>query len=561
MLKAQGIEVILGERLDLAPGKGVVKEGARITKIVMESGKTYAAPMFIDATYEGDLMARAGVKYHVGREDNATYGETLNGAQGPSHAHQIPPGVDPYKVKGDPRSGLLPGIEPSGPGEKGAGDKRVQAYNFRMCLTDVPENMLPIEKPEGYDPIEYELLLRSIETGKHHAPGSKFDMMPLRKTDVNNHGGVSTDYIGMNYDYPDGDYATREKIIARHKTYQLGYLWTLQNDPRVTEPIKTWYKKWGLPKDEFPATGHWTPQLYIREARRMIAGTVMNQHHCQGQEVAADSVGMGAYNMDSHNTRRYVGEDGFAHNEGDVQVGVPPYPISYQAIVPRQEECDNLFVPVCLSASHIAYGSIRMEPVFMVLGQSSAVAAVQAIEAKVPVQKLPYEPLQAALLKLGQVLTLENAIGGPLKAEPKTSGAKLDLKSLGGIVVDDKDAVKTGEWTEASTTGPFLGAGYVHDGAAKDGKASLKFTVKVEKPGDYELTILCPPNDNRASNAPVMVKSGGKETKLTFNGKSGAAKLGKITAAQEEVEILIGNQGADGYVVVDAVQLQSAEAK
>ncbi len=407
IISAYGIELVTGARLDRRGGKGFVKDGGRIAAIVMEDGRRFEGAMFIDATYEGDLMAAAGVKYTVGREANSVYGETLDGVQARSaKSHQFPEGanVDPYVRRGDPSGGVLPGIDPKGPGEEGSGDHRVQAYCFRMCLTDAPDNMVPIAKPDGYDEREYELLLRYIESGKYHKPESKYDPLPNRKTDTNNHGAVSTDYIGMNYEYPDGDYATRERIIRRHEVYQKGYLWTLQNHPRVPEDLRNWYRRWGLPKDEFGETGHWAPQLYIREARRMVAGVVMTEHHCRGAERSEDPVGMGAYNMDSHNVQRYISAEGFARNEGDIQVGVPPYPISYRAIVPKREQCENLFVPVCLSASHIAYGSIRMEPVFMILAQSSATAAAMAIDARVAVQDVPYGPLRERLLADGQVL-------------------------------------------------------------------------------------------------------------------------------------------------------------
>ncbi len=396
------IEVRRGERLMLE--NGVTKEGARILSFQTESGKTFAGKMFIDATYEGDLMAKAGVSYHVGREPNSLYGETINGVQvAGARSHQFPPKISAFRVEGDPASGLLPRISPTPPGAEGSGDHRVQAYNFRMCLTDHEPNRIPFPQPEGYDPAQYELLLRVLKTGSTHVFG-KFDRIPNRKTDTNNHGPFSTDNIGMNWEYPDGDYATRARIIREHVQYQQGYLWFLANDPRVPPNVHAHFNKWGLARDEFTDNGHWPRQLYVREARRMVSALVMCERHCRGSHVVEDSVGMGAYNMDSHNVQRYVDQDGFVRNEGDIQTGVKPYPIAYRAIVPKQSECENLLVPVCLSASHIAYGSIRMEPVFMILGQSAATAAALAIAGEGPVQAVPYDELRKRLLADGQVL-------------------------------------------------------------------------------------------------------------------------------------------------------------
>jgi hypothetical protein len=396
------IPVVRRERLDLK--NGVKKDGTRIISITMESGKTFSGRMFIDATYEGDFMAKAGVSYHVGREANSKYRETLNGVQTKrATKHQFLKPVDPYIKPGDPSSGLLPGIHGGSPGEEGQGDERVQAYNFRICMTDVPENQIPFPKPDGYDPLRYELFLRYMQAGVFDTFGNN-QLMPNRKTDTNNNGGFSSDNIGMNYEYPEGDYETRERIFREHVTYHQGMLYFLVNDPRVPAKAREATAKWGLAKDEFVKTGGWPHQLYVREARRMISDYVMTEHNCRWSKVAEDSVGLGAYNMDSHNVQRYV-KGGYARNEGDIQVGVAaPYAISYRSIVPKASECTNLFVPVCLSASHIAYGSIRMEPVFMVLGQSAATAASMAIEQEIVVQNVRYDKLKARLLADGQVL-------------------------------------------------------------------------------------------------------------------------------------------------------------
>ena len=402
LLTEAGVPVVLGERLDLQGG--VRKQASRITSIRTESGKVFAGRMFLDATYEGDLMAKAGVGYHVGREANSVYGETLNGVQ-TKHAtkHQFTRPVDPYRSAGDPASGLLPGLHSGPPGAEGSGDKRVQAYNFRLCLTDAADNRQPIPQPPGYDPSRYELLRRYIDAGVFDAVQLNTPM-PNRKTDINNNGAFSSDHIGANYEYPDGNYAVRERIMRDHRDYLMGMWWFLQNDARLPASVRERAGRWGLCRDEFPETSGWPPQLYIREARRMISDSVMTEHHCRGTKVAPDSVGLGAYGMDSHNVQRYV-KDGAAINEGDVQVGVArPYPVSYGALVPKAGECENLLVPVCLSASHIAYGSIRMEPVFMVLGQSAATAAAIAIDDHVPVQQVDYGRLRKRLLADHQVL-------------------------------------------------------------------------------------------------------------------------------------------------------------
>ncbi len=401
-----GIDVVYGERLNREAGVALTRSIPwRILSIAMESGKVFRGRMFIDATYEGDLMAAAKVSYTVGREANAQYGETANGVQTRlAKAHQLFPGIDPYVKPGDPSSGLLPHIDPTGPGEEGGGDKRVQAYCFRMCLTDHPDNRIPFAKPDGYNPLWYELLLRNFEAGERRVPWIN-SAMPNRKTDTNNRQGFSTDFIGQNYDYPEASYAERERIVAQHRLYQQGLMWTLANHPRVPQAVRNEVARWGMTKDEFVEGKGWQEQIYVREARRMVSDYVMTQHNCQGDAVADDAIGLAAYTMDSHNQQRYVDEQGHVRNEGDVQIkGFPPYPISYRSIVPSARECANLIVPVCLSASHIAFGSIRMEPVFMVLGQSAATAAVLAIDGKRAVQAIDYGKLREQLTKDKQVL-------------------------------------------------------------------------------------------------------------------------------------------------------------
>jgi hypothetical protein len=398
-IKENDIVVFREEWLDRSEG-GVIKKGSDITSFTTLSGKVFAAKMFIDATYEGDLMAAAGVSYRVGREANSVYDENWNGVQTEvfHHGHQFNMDIDPYLIKGDPTSGLLPEISDKPPGEYGSGDKRLQAYCFRICMSNHPDNRIPFPKPENYDPERYELLGRILDSGWAEV-FNKFDRVPNRKTDTNNHGPFSSDYIGGNYDYPEASYERRSEIISAHEAYQKGYLYFLQNEPRVPTEIYDEMQNWGLAADEFTDNNNWPHQLYIREARRMVGDFIMTEKDALGETEIKRSIGMGSYTLDSHNAQRYVKEDGFAQNEGDVGVHPKtPYAIEYGAIIPKESECSNLLVPVCVSSSHISFGSIRMEPVFMILGQSAAVAASLAIDKKTSPQNLPYEDLRAVLL-------------------------------------------------------------------------------------------------------------------------------------------------------------------
>lgn len=423
MIAKENITLVYNERLNRK--KGVLKINRKIQSIEMESGKVFLGKVFIDATYEGDLLASSEVTYTYGRESNKHYGETLNGVQANmintsltniisknAYHHNFLPGVDPYVNKGDPKSGLLPNVVEK-PGLEGSSDKKIQAYCFRMCLTDIPENRIPFKKPADYREVNYELLFRNYEA----RTGSVRDMysygnsllpwinsyMPNGKTDTNNKFGFSTDYIGMNYEYPEGSYEVREKIVEAHRNYQMGLMWTLANHLKIPKEVREEASRWGTTKDEFERPDGWQQQLYIRESRRMVSDYVMTQHNCEGLHIPSDPIGMAAYGMDSHNIQRYVDANGFVQNEGNVEAhNFKPYPISYKSLVPKKEECENLIVPVCLSATHIAFGSIRMEPVFMVLGQSAATIAGLAIDKESSVQDVPYIDLQKELLKDGQ---------------------------------------------------------------------------------------------------------------------------------------------------------------
>ncbi|HZL90085.1 MAG TPA: FAD-dependent oxidoreductase [Pirellulaceae bacterium] len=569
MLAEAEVKVLLGERLDRSvvgtlrvpsagngtrsvPTTGVALDGKRITALKLVSGNAVRGRRFIDATYEGDLMAAAGVNHMIGREANRTYDETLSGVQTKNAIkHQFVPGVDPYVVKGDKTSGLLPGVHAGPPGVEGGFDTRVQAYNFRLCLTDVKENQIPFEKPAGYDELRYELLFRNFEAGETRIPWSP-TLMPNRKTDVNNNHGFSTDNIGMNYDWPFDDDAEREKIFQEHLQYTQGLLWTLANHPRVPAYVRQEVSRWGLCKDEFQATGGWPHQLYVREARRMIGAYVMTQHNCQGKVVAEDSVGLAAYTMDSHNVQRYVDAQGQVRNEGDVQVGgFPPYPIAYRSLTPKKQECENLLVPICLSASHIAYGSIRMEPVFMVLGQSAAIAAVQSLDGDAAVQDIDVGKLQERLKADGQILAWTG---------PKVAGG-IDPKKLPGIIIDDPEAEKAGEWSKSSSIAGFLGQGYLHDNNEQKGKLAVTFRVPLPKPGKYEVRLAYTANPNRATDVPITVYArGGESVKQNINQRKAPPIDGTFISLgtfefDKEAVVVVRNDDTDGHVIADGVQL------
>lgn len=407
LIREHQIPVRRDEWLDRT--NGVRKVADRVRSIRTLSGHVYVGRMFIDATYEGDLLAAAGVEYTVGREAKSKYGELWNGVQTGvlHHAHHfgvLPGPVDPYRVPGDPTSGVLPLVSPDPPGEYGAADRRIQAYCYRLCLSDHPDNRVPFPKPENYDPARYELLARVFAAGWREVFG-KFDPIPNRKTDTNNHGPVSGDHIGASYDYPEADYARRREILREHENYQKGWLYFITHDPRVPKDVQERMQTWGLARDEFADHGHWPRQLYIREARRMVGQYVMTENELLKRRPTPDSVGMGSYMLDSHNVQRYVTPAGAVQNEGDIGVDPKgPYAIAYGALVPKAGQVANLLVPVCVSSSHIAFGSIRMEPVFMILAQSAATAAALALDTGIPVQEVPYATLRERLRQDGQVL-------------------------------------------------------------------------------------------------------------------------------------------------------------
>ncbi|WP_298869371.1 FAD-dependent oxidoreductase [uncultured Gimesia sp.] len=540
--------------------QGVKMSGKYITSITTLSGKTFAGRMFIDATYEGDLMATAGVSYHVGREGKNVYGEEWNGVQTGilHHKHHFGPKavketISAYRMPGDTSSGLLPRISGANPGKYGSGDGKIQAYCFRMCLTNHEANRVPFAKPAGYDADRYELLLRIYQAGWRET-FAKFDPIPNYKTDTNNHGPMSTDNIGYNYDYPEASYDRRKEIIKEHETYQKGWLYFIANDPRVPQEVQQKMRQWGLARDEFKDNGNWPHQLYIREARRMVGQFVMTEHELLKKRPTPDSVGMGSYTMDSHNVQRYVTPEGFVQNEGDIGVSTHgPYKIAYGSLVPKKGECGNLLVPVCVSSSHIAFGSIRMEPVFMILGHSAATAAGIALEQNLDVQDVPYSMLSEKLLKEGQILET------PPEAKYGRNG--VDPAKLKGIVIDDSQARLTGAWETSRSSKKFIGTSYSHESNLRDGKAAARFETKIPKAGRYEVRFAYTPHSNRSSKVKIKLIHASGEAEQTINQKKIPPldgvfiSLGEYEFSPDQTAVVkVTNANADGYVIIDAVQ-------
>jgi ribulose 1,5-bisphosphate synthetase/thiazole synthase len=502
-LKTANVPVLYQNRIT-----SVKKQGNVITEILLEapgntSGGIVKAKVFIDCSYEGDLMAAAGVSYTVGREANTVYNETFNGVQ-LGNGHQLPEGIDPYKIKGDAKSGLLWGISTGQLAKRGSGDQKVQAYNFRICLSNDPKNMIPITKPANYEPARYELLIRQMEkrTWKSLQDVFIWSGMPNQKTDINNRNGFSTDMIGMNWEYPDADYQKRQQIWNAHTDYTRGLLYFVGHDQRVPANIRAEMNQWGYPKDEYRDNENWTHQLYVREARRMKGALVMTQHHCEGRELVQDGIAMAAYTMDSHNCERLV-VDGAVKNEGNVEEGgFGPYPIAYRAITPKEKEAANLLVPVCLSATHIAYGSIRMEPVFMVLGQSAALAAVKAIDGKLAVQHIDVASLQRQL-----------------KKDPLADGSVAD------ILIDNSDSSRVqivGQWS-AQKRGGF-GPDYFLSAGNADTTSFIRYHPDQHIKGRY--TIYTYYAKLKERNATTTVK--------VFDGKS----VKEVIIKDEDVKVV-----------------------
>ena len=547
----ENIEVWCNRRIIAAK-----KDGSRIVNITLEdseapnkkTNQVVEAKVFIDCTYEGDLMAKAGVSYTVGREDNKVYNETYNGVQMPKH-HTFNPNVkvDPYVIPGQKSSGLLWGINKKPRAAIGSGDKKVQAYNFRICLTNNKENMIPITKPENYDPSKYELLIRwkEQEPWKKLSDAFIWSNMPNNKTDINNRGAFSTDMIGENWNYPEASYEERARIIKAHEDYTKGLLYFVGHDERIPERIRKAMLSWGYPKDEYVNNNHWTPQIYVREARRMISDVVMTQHHCQGREVVEDGIALAAYTMDSHNCDRVV-VDGYVRNEGDVQIkkDVKPYPISYRSIVPKRSEVTNLYVTFCLSASHIAFGSIRMEPVAMALSQVAATAASMAIDNHNGI----VQDVDVAALK------------AELEARPWGDNRKPD------VLVDDanKDNVRfEGKWIYDKNRRCYAFSRR-YDNTLGKVALSAYFYPRLKEADEYDVYYYYPRQQKPSSVVNFNIFDGEtthavalntKEIKILGQTHGEWVRLGTYKiAAGDAPYVEITNRDADGTVVADAIQ-------
>lgn len=541
-LNHKNIKLITNARLS-----NLSKDGTRINSVCLEDGSEFKSKYFIDASYEGDLMALAGVSYTVGREPNSQYGETYNGVQLMT-GHQFPDGVDPYIIPGDKSSGLLWGISNQSLLEDGSGDNLVQAYNYRICLSKDPSNSIPITKPSDYDPSKYELLLRLIAAQPTKRALNDYfivSQMPNNKTDINNRGGFSSDMIGMNYSYPEANYNQRDSILEAHISYTKGLLYFIGNDPRVPEELRNDMLQYGYPNDEYVNTNHWTPQLYVREARRMIGEYVATQADCQGFRVPEDGVAMAAYTMDSHNCQRIVitkdGKD-MVKNEGNVEIGGGlPYPISYGSITPKRSECTNLLVPVCLSASHIAFGSIRMEPVFMVLGQVSAVAIAKALEAgNIDIQ-----------------LVDSREINLSIDENPYMDGSVPD------ILIDDlsHNVSVSDKWFRRNVAGGYGTSFY--ELKKTDSIQTASFNADINYSGKYKVYIYQSVSPILSKTINVSVKSGSEvyplsivRSEIQISGQTNSTwvELGEFYFTKDsDASVIFDNSSADAPIRADAV--------
>ncbi|MBX3179739.1 MAG: FAD-dependent oxidoreductase [Candidatus Hydrogenedentes bacterium] len=551
-LEASGVTAVFGSRLDR-----VEKDGTTIRSITLLNGETYAAPIFIDCSYEGDLLPRAGISYTWGREGRDQYGESLAGKVEYCDKHQFDVPVNPYDENGN----VLPLIQPDDGLKPGDSDKKVQAYNFRMCLSSDTDNQLPFPKPDGYDPARWEILKRYLAA----RPGLTIDdvlivsPMPNNKTDINNRGPISTDYIGGSWDYPEASYAEQDRIWKEHEDYVKGFFYFMANDPSVPKTLQDEFNRWGLAKDEFTDTGGWPHQLYVREARRMIGDYVMRQKDLQEERTKPDTIGMGSYNSDSHHVQRFVAdgsplwEKGIPSllNEGDVQVPVKPYEMAYRSFVPQKAECTNLLVGSTFSASHVAYSSMRMEPQYMIIGEAAGIAASLAIEAGVPVQDIDVKALQDKLRANGAVLRRED-----------TRAPYTDVRDLAGIVVDDDDAVTEGEWFFSRNAPYYVGYEYLHEMAANSADTKARYTPDLPKDGWYEVRVSYSVHENRATRAKVLIQTAAGQEIQYVNQREqhgehapflslGTYPFKKGTSGYVEIQ---GGPDAGGFVIADAVQ-------
>ncbi|MBX3179738.1 MAG: FAD-dependent oxidoreductase [Candidatus Hydrogenedentes bacterium] len=550
-LREARVDCYFGSRLG-----GVERTGDRIDRVTLLNGWIFAAPVFIDCSYEGDFLPLAGISFTWGRESREQYGESLAGRIEYSPKHQFSVPVDPYDGEGN----LLPLIHGGDAGVPGEADRKVQAYNFRLCMTQDPKNRVAWPMPDGYDPAEWELLRRYLAA----RPETTFAEicnpvhMPNGKTDTNNNGPISTDFIGGSWGYPNGTYAEQEAIVAEHERYVKGFFYFLANDPSVPAALQAETRSWGLAKDEFTDTNNWPHQLYVRESRRMIGAYVQRQSDLQENRHKDDSIGMASYNSDSHHVQRIPATESplwppgtpSTLNEGDMQVGVQPYDMSYFAFVPQKRECANLLVGSTFSASHVAYSSMRMEPQYMIIGQAIGTAASLAIEAGVAVQDIDIAALQEKLLAGGAILHQEDAMAD--FARPS---------DYPGVVVDSDTARVIGNWSMSSGVTPYLGFGYLHDGETGNPANRVIYTATLPAAGNYEVRVSYTANPNRATNALIRIHAadGVQEKRMNQREKAGEhapfVSLGVFPFESESAVVeIVSTPDAGGYVIADAVQ-------
>ena len=546
MLAEAGVTVVFNQRL-----ASLVKSGQRITRVTMDDGSVYRGKMFVDTTYEGDLIAMAGVSFTVGREGTNTYGESYAGVLTPGSI-----GIDPYVVPGNPASGLLPLLQPDTGEARGSGDWRVQAYNYRMCFAQNVANFLPMTAPANYDESQFELLARYLErlvaVNGSVSLGSLITIdrpCASGKYDINNNGSISTDFVGESWTWPTNTYAGRAITRQAHEDYTRGYFTFLATSPRAPASLRAAMQSWGMCKDEFLDTGGWPHALYVREGGRMVSDYVMTQANAQGTRVASDGVALASYSMDSHLLQR-IARGGVAMNEGGMYNSVPnPFPISYRSIIPRAGECENIFATFALAASHAAYASCRMEPVFMMVSQSAGTAAALAIDDHVSVQQLSYPRLALQLQADGQLLG--NGTGA----------------TDSGIIVDDSDSSSarlTGDWLSSSSITGYWGGDYLTDGNTNKGACSVTFTPTLASAETYEVYLRWTENPNRSAAVPVdIVHPGGTNTFFVnqqANGSAWVLLLKTNFNAGTNARVVIRNDGTTGYVIADAVRFLSSNA-
>ena len=547
MVAEAGVTVIFNETLE-----SVVKNGTAITQLKTTAGRIVRAGMFIDSTYEGDLLAAAGASWVIGRESNGQYGETLNGVLTP----QKPGGftIDPYVIPGNPASGLIGWVRNDPVAAPGTGDSLLQAYNYRLCLTKVAANKLPIDPPSGYDPAEYEVMARYIAAKGSVVLNNLIDvqeLIPNGKTDINNSGPISTDFHRGNDGYVTATPAQRAVIAAKHERHMRGLLYFLKTDPRVPLNVRTEMAAWGLCADEFTDNGGWPRQLYVREARRMVSDFVMIDKHGKNQLVAPENIGLANYWLDSHDYQ-LLNVGGVVKHEGGFFTNSPlypsaPFPIAFRSIVAKRTEVTNLAAPFCLSASHACFASLRMEPVFMITSQAAATAAVLAIDAATPIQDVPYDRLKTHLIGDGQVLSLA--------APPSSSVITVDTENAALVTI-------TGSWNTSTSNTPWQGANYLHDGNVDKGTKSVTFRPNIPAAGTYTVAISYSVQANRATNVPVTITHAGGTASISLDQTVNAGAwrdLGNfVFEAGTTGTVVVSNTGTSGFVIADAVRFTAS---